>query len=296
MQPTQQRFGLSVALSTPFGADARVDLGRIATHANWVLQNGAGSVTLCGTTGEGASIGLTQRAAMLGALQGAGIGADKILIGVASASLDEAAAQARMALDAGCKGLLVAPAFYFKGVSDDGVFSWFSKFFERTPGVRDVFLYHIPSVTAVGLSAELIGRLRKAFPAVIAGVKDSSGDAANTAGLLEQHGDLAILVGDERQLAGAVRKGAQGTICGCANFIPDILAPVANEGRDDPRVKQVVDLVCQYPVMSAVKALIAHRTNDPAWLNVCPPLEPLTAQQARDLTSGFDRIVGAKAA
>ncbi|WP_460449375.1 dihydrodipicolinate synthase family protein [Alsobacter sp. SYSU BS001988] len=296
MQSSQPRFGLSVALSTPFRPDARVDLGRLARHAAWVLDNGAGSVTLCGTTGEGASIGLTQRAEMLGALQGVGIGADKILVGVAAASLDEAAAQARMALDAGCRGLLVAPAFYFKGVSDDGIFAWFSRLFERTPGVRDVFLYHIPSVTAVGLSAELIGRLRKAFPAVIAGVKDSSGDAANTARLLEQHGDLAILVGDERQLAGAVRNGAQGTICGCANFMPDVLAPVANDGRDDPRVKAVVDLVCQYPVMSAVKALIAHRTSDPAWLEVCPPLEPLTAQQTRELTAGFDRIVGAKAA
>jgi 4-hydroxy-tetrahydrodipicolinate synthase len=78
--------------------------------------------------------------------------------------------------------------------------------------------------------------------------------------------------------------------------MPDVLAPVANDGRDDSRVKAVVDLVCQYPVMSAVKALIAHRTSDPAWLEVCPPLEPLTAQQTRELTAGFDRIVGAKAA
>ena len=71
---------------------------------------------------------------------------------------------------------------------------------------------------------------------------------------------------------------------------------MANEGRDDPRVKAVVDLVCKYPVMSAVKALIAHRTGDPAWMEVCPPLDPLTDQQARELTSGFDRIVEAKAA
>ncbi|PSC03945.1 dihydrodipicolinate synthase family protein [Alsobacter soli] len=296
MTTSKDRFGLSVALSTPFRRDASVDLARLANHAAWVLEHGARSVTLCGTTGEGASIGLNERAKMLGALQGAGIATSQIVVGVAASSLEEASAQARMGLDAGCKGLLVAPAFYFKGVSDDGVFAWFARLFERTPGIRDVILYHIPQVTAVGIPPVVVSRLRQAFPDVIAGVKDSSGEAANTAKLLEDHRDLAILVGDERQLAGAVRNGSQGTICGCANFMPEVLAPVANEGREDPRVKAVVDLVLSFPVMSAVKGLIAHRTGDAGWLEVCPPLEPLTEGQFRDLTAAFDRIMEAKAA
>ena len=296
MTTSKDRFGLSVALSTPFRRDASVDLARLANHAAWVLEHGARSVTLCGTTGEGASIGLNERAKMLGALQGAGIATRQIVVGVAASSLEEASAQARMGLDTGCKGLLVAPAFYFKGVSDDGVFAWFARLFERTPGIRDVILYHIPQVTAVGIPPAVVSRLRQAFPDVIAGVKDSSGEAANTAKLLEDHRDLAILVGDERQLAGAVRNGSQGTICGCANFMPEVLAPVANEGREDPRVKAVVDLVLSFPVMSAVKGLIAHRTGDAGWLEVCPPLEPLTEGQFRDLTAAFDRIMEAKAA
>ena len=296
MTTSKDRFGLSVALSTPFRRDASVDLARLANHAAWVLEHGARSVTLCGTTGEGASIGLNERAKMLGALQGAGIATSQIVVGVAASSLEEASAQARMGLDTGCKGLLVAPAFYFKGVSDDGVFAWFARLFERTPGIRDVILYHIPQVTAVGIPPAVVSRLRQAFPDVIAGVKDSSGEAANTAKLLEDHRDLAILVGDERQLAGAVRNGSQGTICGCANFMPEVLAPVANEGREDPRVKAVVDLVLSFPVMSAVKGLIAHRTGDAGWLEVCPPLEPLTEGQFRDLTAAFDRIMEAKAA
>jgi 4-hydroxy-tetrahydrodipicolinate synthase len=296
LQHAKERFGLSVALSTPFTADARIDLGRLARHAQWVLSKGAGSVTLFGTTGEGASIGLGERERMLGALGGVGIGASQIVSGVAAASLEESAEQARLALDAGCRGLLLAPPFYFKGVTDDGLFAWFSRFFERVPGIRDVILYHIPSVTAVGISPALISRLRDAFPGVVTGVKDSSGDGANTEQLLASHGDLAILVGDERQLAGAVRKGAQGTICGTANFAPELLGPVAKEGREDRRVNRIVDLICTLPVMASVKALIAHRTGDAGWLTTCPPLEALTPSQARDLGAAFDRIMEAKAA
>lgn len=296
MKPVRERFGLSVALSTPFTATARVDGERLARHAAFVLSKGAGSVTLFGTTGEGASIGLGERERMIGALGGAGIAPGRIVSGVAASSLEEAASQARLALDAGCRGLLLAPPFYFKGVSDDGLFAWFARLFERLPGIRDVILYHIPSVTAVGISPALISRLREAFPGVVTGVKDSSGDGAKTQRLLDSHGDLAILVGDERQLAGAVRKGAQGTICGCANFVPELLVPVANEGRDDPRVNQIVDLICTLPVMASVKALIAHRTGDAGWLATCPPLDPLTPAQARDLGAAFDRIMEAQAA
>ena len=202
-----------------------------------------------------------------------------------------------MALDAGCRGLLVAPAFYFKGVSDDGVFAWFSRLFERTPGIRDVFLYHIPSVTAVGLSAELIGRLRQAFPAVIAGVKDfvrrrRQHGSACWSSMATSPSWSATSASSPARSARARRAPSAAAPTSC----PDMLAPVANEGRDDPRVKAGRRPRLPYPVMSAVKALIAHRTGDPAWLEVCPPLEPLTAQQARELTAGFDRIVGAKAA
>lgn len=291
------RFGLSVALTTPFRADTSIDLERLVNHAEWCLGHGSDSVTLFGTTGEGASIGLAGRQQMLGALAGRGIAARDIVAGVAAASMHETVEQARLALDFGCKALLLAPPFYFKGVSDDGLFKWFAHVFEALgPKVRDVILYHIPSVTAVGVSPDLIARLRAAFPGVVTGVKDSSGDAANTQTLLERHGDLAILVGDERQLGAAVRKGAQGTICGMANFAPQLIRPVAIEGRDDPRVTQIVDMILALPVTPAVKALVAHRLGDPEWLHARPPLEALSAEQARQLGAAFDRIMAAQAA
>jgi len=298
MSIAPNRFGLSCAITTPMRQGGGVDLPRLVKHARHVLAEGCDSVTLFGTTGEGAALGLPARTAMMGALIGAGIDpAKQIYAGIAAASLHEAVEQARVALDAGARGLLVAPPFYFKGVSDEGLFAWFSQFFDKLgASARNVILYHIPSVTAVDISVELVQRLKTAFPGLVAGVKDSSGSYANTEALLKAHGELAILVGDERQLAKAVRNGAQGSICGVANLVPGLLRPMVYEGKDSPVVNALVDEICSYPVLAAVKALVGHLHDDAGYGAMRAPLEALDAAQRKSLFASFDTITRAKAA
>ncbi len=141
------------------------------------------------------------------------------------------------------------------------------------------------------LSVDLISRLRRAFPESIAGIKDSSGDWSTTERFLAAHGDLAILVGDERLLARGMAKGAQGSICGLANFAPELLRPVIHGRADDPRLKPVVDLVVANPVMPAVKALVAHRHRDPGYARTRPPLVDLDPGRTTALTTGFDALM-----
>ena len=294
----KNRFGLSCAITTPMREGGGIDLPRLVRHARHVLARGCDSVTLFGTTGEGAALGLPARTAMMGALIGAGIDpARQIYAGIAAASMHEAVEQAQLALDAGAKGLLVAPPFYFKGVSDDGLYAWFSQFFEKLgPAARNVVLYHIPSVTAVDISIGLVERLKTAFPGLVIGVKDSSGSYANTEALLKAHGELAILVGDERQLAKAVRNGAQGTICGVSNLVPELVRPMVYEGKDSPVVNALVDEICSHPVLAAVKALTGHIHGDPGYGAMRAPLEALDEAARKRLFAAFDTITQAKAA
>lgn len=298
MAITSDRFGLSCAITTPMHPGGAADLPPLVRHARHVLANGCDSVTLFGTTGEGAALGQPERAAMLGALIGAGLDpARQLYAGVAASSLHDAIEQGRLALAFGAKGLLVAPPFYFKGVSDDGLHAWFSQFVEGLGGAaRNVILYHIPSVTAVGLSVELVGRLKRAFPGVIAGVKDSSGDHANTEALLKAHGELAILVGDERQLAKAVRNGAQGTICGVANLVPQLLRPMVYEGTENPAVNALVDEICAHPVLAAVKVLVGHIHGDEGYGAMAPPLLALDRAARARLVAAYEATLRAKAA
>lgn len=294
----RERFGLSCALTTPLDANGAPDLARFARHARWTLDNGCQTVTAFGTTGEGAALSLRDREAMLGALRGVGIEGSLINIGVVASSMGEALDQARMGVEHGCRYQMVAPPFYFKGVSDDGLYAWFSRFIEALGGdCLPIILYHIPQVTSVPLSSELIGRLKKAFPGIIAGVKDSAGDWSNTERLLKDHAnDLAILVGDERLLARAVREGGEGSICGVSNIVPGWLRPLVDKGVEDPRVNALVDLVCSMPVIPAVKALTGKIHGDAGFGSMIPPLEPLTDVERAKLFAGFDSIAGAKAA
>lgn len=298
MRIDPNRFGLSCAITSPMREGGGIDLPRLVKHARHVLAEGCDSVTLYGTTGEGAALGLAARGAMMGALIGAGIDpAKQIYAGIAASSLHEAVEQGRLALDAGAKGLLVAPPFYFKGVSDEGLYRWFSQYFEKLgASVRNVILYHIPSVTAVDISVDLVQRLKTAFPGIVAGVKDSSGSYANTEALLKAHGELAILVGDERQLAKAVRNGAQGSICGVANIVPHLLRPMVYEGADSPVVNALVDEICSHPVLAAVKALVGHLHGDAGYGAMRAPLEALDETRRQQLFAAYDRITQAKAA
>ena len=292
MTKPPQRFGLSCALATPFAPNGTVDLPRLVAHSRSRLAGGCASVTICGTTGEGASLGAESREDMLGALRAAGIDvAREVVVGIAASSVEEAIAQASQAGSFGCRTLLLPPPFYFKDATDEGLLRWFSLVLLRlaADGQRAI-LYHIPPVTAVPLGLELIGKLRKRFPGTVHGVKDSSGDRAYARKLLRAHGDLAILIGDERELARAVRLGASGAISGLANVVPELLLPLANDGVEDLRVNALVDELLRYPVIPAVKELVAHRTGDAAWRAVAPPLEPLAAKQAQRLRKAFDAI------
>jgi 4-hydroxy-tetrahydrodipicolinate synthase len=294
---TSSRFGLSAALSTPFAADGAIDYARLAAHAGWCLAHGCDSVTPFGTTGEGASIGPRERERVVGALASAGIEGRRVVGGVATAAIEEAVDQIRIALDFGCRALLLPPPFYFKGVGDDGLFAWFASVFEKLgPAARDVILYNIPPLTQVPLSVRLVERLASAFPEVVIGVKDSSGDWPYTERLLAACGDLTILVGDERHLAAAVRLGGSGAISGVANLLPGRLRSLAIDGTDDPHVIRFVEAMVAYPVIPAIKALLAAQTGETGWLRVRPPLVPLTASEFEPLKGLYDTTFAARAA
>lgn len=291
-------FGLSCALTTPFAADGGLDLPRFARHAAWCLDEGCASVTVFGTTGEGASLGLSARQQAIGALKAGGIDLRRQVVGgVAAAAHEDALDHMRLLLDAGVRAVLLAPPFYFKDVGDEGLFAWFSGLFDALGAqLRDVILYNIPSVTAVAITPALVGRLRQAYPGAIVGVKDSSGSWDSAAAFLAAHRDLAVLIGDERLLARAVTQGAQGAISGLANVVPGRLAPMIAHGTPDATVSGMVDELLRHAVTPAVKSLVADRTGDPAWRRVRPPLRALDDTEAARLRTGIQTATTARAA
>ncbi len=265
-------FGISAALVTPFGSDGSINLSLATAHAIRVLGSGADGITLFGTTGEGASIGMTERDTILDAVLAVGVAAEKITVCIVACAMEQALEQARGCFSRGVRRLLLTPPFYFKGVSDEALFAWFAEFIETLdrPDVR-IILYHIPQVTSVGMSVPLIRKLKDQFEAKIFGVKDSSGDWSNSQELLK-HTDLAILIGDERLLAQAAPLGGAGAISGMANLIPERLSHIIRTGEVDHALCALVDKVVSHPVTPLVKAMVGIRYRETGWDRVRAPL------------------------
>ncbi len=289
----QDIFGLSAALITPFRADGSVDLPRLLRHANHVLDQGCDTITLFGTTGEGFSIGMRERAAMIGAVLAGGVEANKLNAGVTATTVADAVEQSRLALDFGASGLLLAPPFYFKGPDEDGLFSWFSDVIEGIGGdARGVILYHIPGQTAVPLSVDLVDRLKQAFPGVITGVKDFVG----------RQGDGGSIPCRAWRTGHPSRRRAAAWPAPCARA-PRARSAVWPTSRHGCSVMsstrpgttrssfRLVDLIVSYPVMPAVKALVAHIHDDDEYLRMRAPLVDLPAKDRAALVSAYEAIL-----
>jgi len=266
--------------------DGKADVHRLAAHAKDCLTRGCRTATIFGTTGEGPSVGTVERERVANELLGLGIEAEQMVEGVIACSPEEAAYSTSQALRRGAHAVLLAPPFYFRPVPDDAVVNWYTAVFEAVgSNLRDVILYHIPGMTGVPLSQTVISELKTRYPEAIRGVKDSACDAEATFGLIRAFPDLDILVGDETYLGRACEAGAAGSICGVANILPEAVIALAENGRDDPRIVDLVQEITRYPVVPMVKALVAHVRKDPAWATARPPLPTLDAQStARAIT------------
>ncbi len=267
------------AVSTPLNSDFTIDYACLVDHVTQLQQRGIDVFTLFGTTGEGTSFTHAERVEALDRCSAAGFEPAQLGSGVFALSSRDAGDCCQSAFANGCGHVLLAPPYYFKGVDDEGLYRWFSETIEFSgPNPGHIVLYHIPAMTQVELGIELVTRLAAQFPGVVTGVKDSSGNWPHTQRLIEQRGTLKIMVGHEGQLERGVRIGAAGAIAGTANVIPEVIRAIVHERSEQPALPLLIDALIQHPIIPAVKALIAHRTDSAAWLRVKAPLTALNKQ------------------
>ncbi len=291
IQPMQTPLaGLWPPASTPFGADGAIDEKRLISHCRGMLADGAAGLAVLGTTSEANSLTLGERRRVIDALVADGVAAGQLLPGTGACAIDDAVALCRHAAELGCAGVLLLPPFYYKDVSDDGLFAFVAAVIERCGGnVPRILLYHFPKMAAVGWSLALVGRLLEAFPGIVVGMKDSSGDAAHSKSFIDAYPGFAMFPGSELYLLDALGWGAPGCISATANVNAGAIASMIAHWRDaDAPARQealvaVRKCFAEYPTVAAVKTLKAAMTGDDTWLNVRPPLMPLSAEQRRAL-------------
>ena len=283
--------GLWCAMLTPLDTAGGVDHGMLVAHAKSLLARGVDGVAPFGTTGEGQSFSVAEREAGIDALLAGGIPGDRLVAATGCAALPETIALTRHGVRAGCAACLVLPPFFWKDATDEGLFAWYAQVIEAVgdPRLR-IYLYHIPQVSGTPLSVDLIARLAAAFPGVIAGVKDSAGNWANTEGLLARVPQLAILVGHEPHLPRLLRGGGAGTICGVANVFPALVRALFSPDvtpADEQRIVTFIEIAFRQPFLAGFKAVLAEQTRNAAWRAVRAPLLPLPVDSRRSLLAAL---------
>lgn len=275
--------GLWCATLTPVTPDGGVDHARFAAHARRLFTQGVDGIAPFGTTGEGQSFSLDERRAGLDALLAADIPARRIVAATGCASLLESIELTRHAVQNGCEACLVLPPFFWKEPADAGLFAWYAELIERVADPRlRVILYHLPQVSAVPLSVDLVVRLAAAFPGTVTGVKDSEGNWAHTAALVAAAPQVAIMVGHEPHIPRLLKAGGTGTICGVANVFPALVQALLKAdvtAADEARIAAFIDIAFRQPLLPGFKSMMADLTGDDGWLDVRPPLMRLEQGQ-----------------
>ena len=291
--------GLIAPILSPFNDDLSFDQNTYNELAKTLLNSGCAGLAPFGTTGEALSISAEERKQALDGLIDSGIDPSVLIPGTGLCNLPESVALSQQAVDLGCEGVMVLPPFYFKGVSDNGLFSYYEEFIARVN--RDtlrIYLYHIPQVSGVGLSIELVNALTEKYPSIVVGIKDSSGDWENTKNLLSLD-NFIVYPGSELPLIDAMKLGAPGCISATANLNSKPIAEVIDYCEDKNWDKAIAlhNSVAQtrmvfqdYAPIPAQKALLSQMTNRESWRNVRPPLIALTKEKTQQLQDALNAI------
>ncbi|MFZ7092643.1 dihydrodipicolinate synthase family protein [Primorskyibacter sp. 2E233] len=295
--------GVHCAAATPVTADGKPDLALFSQHCRALLDEGCHGVAMLGTTGEANSFGLYDRMALVDAAIEHGIPANTLLPGTSAPSVSDTLSLTRHAVQAGAKGVVLLPPYYYKGVSDEGLFRFYARVIE---GIGDdrlrVVLYHIPQVTQIPISHDLIDRLMAEFPGIVCGIKDSSGDLENMTALCQRFPDLGVLAGADPMMLPLLRVGGAGCITATSNLRADALRAVW-DGWNDPtksdevgaaqaRINDWRELTNAYVQLPTVKTMLARSRGDLGWLNLMPPLVELTKAEQQDVWAQMQQLDG----
>ena len=288
--------GVLSPVVTPFKSDLSTDPDRFVRQCRWLLTQDVG-LAVFGTNSEANSLSTEEKIELLDRLVGAGLDPARMMPGTGCCALPDSVRLSAHAMKLGCGGVLMLPPFYYKGVSDDGLFKSFAEVIERVGDRRlRIYLYHIPPVSQVPITVGLIERLLKAYPGIVAGAKDSSGDWNNTQAYLVNFASQGfdVFAGSETFLLQNMRNGGAGCISATANINPGPIARLfatwkeTDADQQQAKLDEVRGIVSRYPMIPALKATIAHHGGDPSWATVRPPLVTLTPEQRASLVKELE--------
>jgi 4-hydroxy-tetrahydrodipicolinate synthase len=202
------RFGsVATAMVTPFDADGALDLGAAATVARWLQDQGTDALVVAGTTGEAPTLSDSEKLDLWRAVSEAVT--IPVIAGTGSNDTRHTIELTRQAADTGASAvLLVGP--YYNRPPQSGIEAHFRAAAAATE--LPVMVYDVPSRTARRIATDVLIRLFREVPNIVA-FKDATGDPPGTAALAAEVGDaIEIYSGDDSLTLPLLSVGAVGVV------------------------------------------------------------------------------------
>lgn len=293
--------GVFAAVLTPVNEDMSPDLDLMAAHCRWLLANGCDGLGVLGTTGEANSFGLKERISIIEGLVERGIPADVMMPGTGCCAAIDTINLTQTAINAGAKGVLMLPPFFYKNNKDEGLFAHYSDVIQKIGDSRlKIHLYHFPQMSGVPITYSLIEMLLKEYPDTVVGMKDSSGDLENMAGAAERFPGFSVFAGADQLMLPTMRRGGVGCITAAANVSCSLNAVVYKEYTENGEgpaleaaqasLAAMREAVSIFPYPPALKALVGRNAGNDAWFRVRAPLVALSAAERQKQYDVFDAL------
>lgn len=284
--------GVIVALITPVDRDGKVDHGALRQLVERLIDRGVTGVSPLGSTGEGYSLDLAQRLAVVDTVARAVPAGMPVIPGVFAHNHEQAAAEITAYADRGGTAALVAPPSYFPLEAAEQL-AYFSRLADAA--ALPMVLYNIPVYTKIRIAVPVAATL--ASHPRVAGLKDSGRDLLYAAGLLDavasagpDAAGFSVLTGTDSMLVSYLLAGARGTICANANVVPELVRAVYDAVRagrlddalrDEARLRAVQAAFGVGSPPAAYKTAVAAAGAGEPWL--VPPRLPLTEAETAQL-------------
>lgn len=274
---------------TPFRDDLSPDPDLFLGFCRWLVGQGAG-LAVFGTNSEANSLTVEERLELLARAVEGGIDPAKLVPGTGACAIGDAVKLTGAAVKSGCAGVLMLPPFYYKQVSDEGLFAAYAEVIERVgEEALRILLYHIPQVSGVAISLGLIERLVKRYPGTVLGIKDSSGDIDYSRQAIERFPGFEVYAGSDALLLATLKLGGAGCISATANVNPAAAVALRQDWQKQDAEKRQeamarLRIVFEaFPMIPALKAAVAHHGKCARFAEVRPPLIRLAKARADEL-------------
>jgi 4-hydroxy-tetrahydrodipicolinate synthase len=259
-------------------------------HCQWLLAHGCDGINVLGTTGEANSLAFQDRLALMETIETSGLLLSQLMVGTGACALADTVDLTRHAVQCGFAAQLILPPFYYKPVDADGLFAFFARLIDTVADDRlRVYLYNFPQLTGVPFPIPLIQRLFRAYPGVVVGLKDSSGDIDNAKAIVAACPGFAVFPSSEAVLLNGRDDGFAGCISATVNLTSAEAsrvwhAPLAQDAEQwQTRIATIRQRISAFPLIPAIKFLLSSLHESAVWAMPLPPLTPLTFEQGEAL-------------